>query len=93
MPATVVMGRSALRGSSRQGVGTGNFEGGDEGVVLDGRQQSKSPEPQVSVAGHRAGMLEPEDQGEARSPPRSSWSSLEHRPSHQTPPDTGNNGG
>jgi hypothetical protein len=32
---------------------------------LGGRQQRQSPERQVSVAGHRAGMVEPEDQEQA----------------------------
>ena len=33
--------------------------------VLDGRQQHQPPETKVSVAGHRAGMLEPKDQEQA----------------------------
>jgi len=39
----------------------GNVEGwGGEGAFC-GRQQSKSPETEVSVAGHRGGMVEPKD--------------------------------
>src|ERR1700677_538496 len=41
----------------------GNVEGRGSGVVLDGRQQHKPPGTKVGVAGQRAGMLEPEDQG------------------------------
>ena len=41
----------------------GNVEGWGSGVVLDGRQQHKSPETKVSVAGHRGGRIEPEDEG------------------------------
>jgi hypothetical protein len=32
---------------------------------LDGRQQHQSPETKVSVAGQRAGMIEPKDQEQA----------------------------
>jgi len=31
---------------------------------MDGRQQSRQPEPKASVAGHRGGMIEPKDQGQ-----------------------------
>jgi len=41
----------------------GNVEGWGSGVVLDGRQQHHPPETEVGVAGHRAGMVEPEDEG------------------------------
>jgi hypothetical protein len=35
------------------------------GVVLDGRQQHHPPGTKVSVAGHKAGRVEPEDSGQA----------------------------
>jgi hypothetical protein len=40
----------------------GNVEGWGSGGAFYGRQQHKSPETKVSVAGHRAGMVEPEDE-------------------------------
>jgi len=39
-------------------------------VVLDGRQQHHPPGTEVSVAGQRAGMLEPEDQGRTHGVPK-----------------------
>jgi hypothetical protein len=45
---------TALSRTWRDGIGTG---------VFNGRQQSKPPETKASVASHRGGMIEPEDQG------------------------------
>ena len=43
---------------------------GTEGIHemggIYGRQQHQSPETEVGVAGHRAGMPEPEDEGRTR---------------------------
>jgi hypothetical protein len=43
----------------------GTLRDGDQGC-FKGRQQSKSPETQVSVAGHRGGRVEPEDESRSR---------------------------
>jgi len=51
----------------------GNVEGWGSGVVLDGRQQHHPPETKVGVAGQRAGMLEPEDQGREPGVRRDRW--------------------
>jgi len=44
---------------------SGNVErwGGVERGGIDGRQERESPERQVSVAGHRGGMVESQDEG------------------------------
>jgi hypothetical protein len=55
---------------------------------LDGRQQYEPPGTKVSVAGQRAGMLEPKDQGQAWWRPRSRmgcWWPVTPQPDHNTP--------
>ena len=50
------------------------------GVGFMGRQQSKSPGTEVGVAGHRAGMVESEDQGPTQPVPHAPFSRM--RASH-----------
>ena len=55
---------------------------------MDGRQQYEPPGTKVSVAGQRAGMLEPKDQGQAWWRPRSRmgcWWPVTPQPDHNTP--------
>ncbi len=47
---------------TRTGMWSGNVGGWNQMGAFYGRQQSKSPETKVAVAGHRAGMVEPKDQ-------------------------------
>jgi hypothetical protein len=44
----------------------GTLRDGDQGDVFNGRQHRQSPETQVSVAGHRAGKVEPKDESRSR---------------------------
>jgi len=64
-PLVAFMEEAAIASSRRDMHGDVDWKrrgvGWDEMGAFYGRQQHKSPETQVGVAGHRAGMVEPED--------------------------------